>query len=108
MVQEGSAAEDAGIRAGDLITSINGHEFSSWDVGQIYLYYKDSDGIYDFGVTHNDGTSETISVKPNVVTDEEGNETRVFGIQIDNSREKMFGKASNLLFKNLSISSIRW
>ena len=67
MVQEGSAAESAGIRAGDLITSINGHNFSSWDVGQIYLYYKDSDGIYDLGVTHNDGTSETISVARSVI-----------------------------------------
>ena len=99
MVQEGSAAESAGIRAGDLITSINGHEFSSWDVGQIYLYYKDSDGIYDLGVTHSDGTSDTISVKPNVVTDEEGNETRVFGIQIDNRREKNIWESIKFTFQ---------
>ena len=99
MVQEGSAAEKAGIRTGDFITSINGHEFSSWDVGQIYLYYKDSDGIYDFGVTHSDGTKEVISVTPTIVKDEEGNEARVFGIQIDNRREKGIWESIKFTFQ---------
>ena len=48
-VLDDSAASKAGMLPGDIITSINGHKFSSWDVGQIYLYYKDSDNIYDFG-----------------------------------------------------------
>ena len=39
-VQEDSAASVAGMKSGDTITAINGHKFSSWDVGQIYLYYK--------------------------------------------------------------------
>ncbi len=87
-VVEGSAAASSGIRAGDVITSINGHEFSSWDVGQIYLYYKDSDNIYSFGITHSDGSSEVLEITPQIQKDDEGNETKVFGIQIDNSREK--------------------
>ena len=87
-VVEGSAAATSGIREGDIITGINGHEFSSWDVGQIYLYYKDSDNVYSFGVTHSDGSSEVLEITPQVQTDDDGNETKVFGIQIDNSREK--------------------
>ena len=31
---------------------------------------------------------ETLTMSPKIVVDEEGNETKVFGIQIDNSREK--------------------
>ncbi len=87
-VVEGSPAENSGIREGDILTSINGHEFTSWDVGQIYLYYKNSDNVYSFGVTHSDGSTEVLKVTPEVTTDENGTETKTFGIQIDNSREK--------------------
>ena len=87
-VTEGSAAASAGILEGDIITSINGHEFSSWDVGQIYLYYTTKDNVYTFGLKHQDGTTETVEVIPQIIKDDEGNETRVFGIQLDNSREK--------------------
>ena len=87
-VMEDSAAMAAGMRSGDIITSINGHEFTSWDVGQIYLYYKNESNVYTFGVQRADGTKETLTMSPKIEVDEEGNETRVFGIQIDNSREK--------------------
>ena len=87
-VLDDSAASKAGMLPGDIIISINGHKFSSWDVGQIYLYYKDSDNIYDFGVKHVDGSLETLKIAPTMVKDENGNETRVFGIQIDNSCKK--------------------
>ena len=87
-VTEGSAAASAGILEGDIITSINGHEFSSWDVGQIYLYYTTKDNVYTFGLKHQDGTTETVEVIPQIIKDDEGNETRVFGIQLDNSRDK--------------------
>ena len=87
-VTEDSAAASAGILEGDIITSINGHEFSSWDVGQIYLYYTTKDNVYTFGLKHQDGTTETVEVIPQIIKDDEGNETRVFGIQLDNSREK--------------------
>ncbi len=87
-VQENSAASASGMKSGDIITSINGHEFSSWDVGQIYLYYKNDSNVYSFGVIHEDGTEEVLSLVPKITTDEDGNETKVFGIQIDNSRKK--------------------
>ena len=87
-LQENSPAASSGLREGDIITSINGHEFTSWDVGQIYLYYNNPNEAYLFGVKHTDGTTETISIVPEVSKDENGNETKTFGIQIDNSREK--------------------
>lgn len=87
-VLEDSAASKAGIKDGDIITSINGHEFTSWDVGQIYLYYKNTDNVYNFGLKHQDGTTEIVQVTPDIIKDEEGNETKTFGIQIDNYREK--------------------
>ena len=87
-VLENSAASKAGILNGDIITSINGHKFTSWDVGQIYLYYKNTDNIYSFGLKHQDGTTETVEVSPLITKDEDGKETKTFGIQIDNYREK--------------------
>lgn len=85
-VQENSAASVAGMKSGDIITSINGHAFSSWDVGQIYLYYKNSDNLYTFDVKREDGSIDTLKLTPKIETDEDGNERKVFGIQIDNRR----------------------
>jgi len=85
-VQEDSAASIAGMKPGDVITAINGHKFSSWDVGQIYLYYKNSDNVYLFDVTREDGSKETLKLIPKIEKDEEGNERKIFGIQIDNHR----------------------
>ncbi len=85
-VQENSAASVAGMKSGDIITSINGHAFSSWDVGQIYLYYKNTDNLYTFDVKREDGSIDTLKLTPKIETDEDGNERKVFGIQIDNRR----------------------
>lgn len=98
-VVEGSAAENSGIKAGDIITSINGHEFTSWDVGQIYLYYKNPDNVYTFGIKHSDGQTETLEITPEVTEDENGNETKIFGIQIDNSREKNIWESIQYAFE---------
>ena len=98
-VQEGSGAEKAGIKTGDVITAINGHEFSSWDVGQIYLYYKTDSETYDFTVKHPDGTNEVLKVTPQVVKDENGEDRKVFGIQIDNSRPHTFMESLKFTFQ---------
>ena len=98
-VVEDSAAATAGLQEGDIITSINGHEFTSWDVGQIYLYYKNNNEAYSFGVRHTDGTEEVIDIVPKVETDTEGNETKIFGIQIDTSREKNLWESIKFAFE---------
>jgi len=98
-VLEDSAASTAGLRKNDIITGINGHEFSSWDVGQIYLYYKNDNNVYYFDVKREDGSKETLKMIPKIEKDEEGNERKVFGIQIDNSRPKGIWESMKFTFQ---------
>ncbi len=98
-VQKDSAASVAGMKSGDVITAINGHSFSSWDVGQIYLYYKNPDNVYTFDVLRSDGTKETLTLTPKIEKSEDGQERKVFGIQIDNSREKGLWESIKFAFE---------
>ncbi len=98
-VQEGSAASISGMKDGDIITAINGHKFSSWDVGQIYLYYKNKDNVYTFDVKHENGEKEMLTLVPKISKDENGNETKTFGIQIDNRRDKNFLECLKFTFQ---------
>lgn len=77
-------AAAAGLKSGDVITSINGYKVASWDKAQIILYYKNTNEYYTFEVKHTDGTKEEIKIKPEIIKDEEtGAESKLFGIQID-------------------------
>lgn len=77
-------AAAAGLKSGDVITSINGYKVASWDKAQIILYYKNNNEYYTFEVKHTDGTKEEIKIKPEIIKDEEtGAESKLFGIQID-------------------------
>ena len=98
-VQEDSAASTSGMQSGDIINAINGHKFTSWDVGQIYLYYKNNDNMYTFDVTHENGQKETLTLVPKITKDEKGNETKTFGIQIDNRRDKNFIECVKFAFQ---------
>lgn len=83
-VVEDKPAAAAGLKSGDVITSINGYNVSSWDKAQIILYYKNTNEYYTFEVKHTDGTKEEIKIKPEIIKDEEtGAESKLFGIQID-------------------------
>ena len=81
-VTEESAAEEAGMKAGDIITSVNGSKVNTWDKAQLLLLLKDKDGIYEITVKHEDGKTEELKIKPKAEKDEEGNERQVFGIEI--------------------------
>lgn len=85
-IQKDSAAMEAGLLKGDKILAINGHKASSWDVAQIYLYYKNESGIYDFKIERN-GEEKVFSVTPKTV-EENGKERKVFGFQIARNEEK--------------------
>lgn len=87
-IQENSAAMEAGLLKGDQILEINGHKTSSWDVAQIYLYYKNESGVYDFKILRN-GEEKNISITPKMVT-ENDEERRVFGFQIASDSESGF------------------
>ena len=80
-VIKGYPAEKAGMQNGDIIKSINGQKVTSWDKAQLLLLLKDKDGIYELEVEHPDKTIETLKIKPKIVKDEQGNESKVFGIQ---------------------------
>lgn len=74
--------EQAGIVAGDVITKVNGTEVKTWDKAQLLLLLKDDDDTYEIEIEHTDGTKDTYNIKPEVEEDEDGNESRIFGVQI--------------------------
>lgn len=89
-VTEGKPAEAAGIRAGDVITAVNGDKVSTWDKARLLLILKDKDGVYEITVKHEDGKKETVKVKPETEEDENGNKTTVFGIEMKAEINKGF------------------
>lgn len=89
-VEENSAAYNAGMQDGDIITKVNGKKVSTWDKAQLLLILKDSDDTYDIEVKHTNNKIETLHVKPEIVKDENGNESRKFGILLESKVEKGF------------------
>ena len=87
-VTQDSAAMKQGMQDGDKIVGINNHKVTNWDVGQIYLYYKVDNNTYTFDVIHKNGEKETLKIVPDVVKDEKGNESNVFGIQMTVDSDK--------------------
>ena len=82
-IVESSAAEKTNLKAGDVITKIDGYKVKNWDRAQIILYYKKSIKSYTFEVKHADGKKEEIKIVPDEIKDEEtGTVRRVFGIAI--------------------------
>lgn len=82
-IEKNSAAEKAGLVEGDTILSVNNKKVSSWDKAQILLLYKNSSEYYTFDIKHEDGTEQTIKVKPEKIKDEKtGKESNHFGMAI--------------------------
>lgn len=82
-VVEGSPMALAGIVKGDVIKAINNKKVNTWDEAQIILYYKNKSEYYDFKIEHIDGTIENYKIKPEKQVDDDGVETRVFGVNIN-------------------------
>ena len=87
-VTKDSAAEKAGMKAGDVIVSVNGDKVSTWDKAQLLLLLKDKDETYDITVKHKNGKTEKLEIKPKTEKDEEGNKRKVFGIEMKSTIEK--------------------
>jgi len=88
-VIEGYPMAEAGIVKGDVIVAINNKKISTWDEAQILLYYKNDKDYYEFRVEHEDGTVENYKITPKVEEAEDGTETKVFGVNIN--QEETFG-----------------
>ncbi len=81
-VEEGLPMAQAGIKKGDVIKEINGYNVNTWDTAQIVLYMEDADGIYEFVIEDADGKEKTYDIEPAVVKDDNGVESKVFGIHV--------------------------
>lgn len=95
-------AQKAGIKDGDLILSVNGSKVNTWDEAQILMLLKSKNDTYVFEVKHKNGKKETINIKPKVVKDEDGNETRMFGLQTKAEVKKGFLNAFKYSFQKFS------
>lgn len=103
-IVEGYPMAEAGIKSGDIITSINGKKVNSWDVAQIILVMKNKNDYYTFEVKHEDGSKDTYKVVPKVEKEENGTERQVFGIQIDQT--PLTGFAGSLKYAFLKFGSV--
>jgi len=77
-----------GIVSGDEIISINGNKTNTWDKAQIILAFKNKNDYYTFEVKHQNNTVDTYKVTPKIEKNEDGEESKVFGVSIDTSAEQ--------------------
>lgn len=78
-VESLSAAEQAGMRAGDTVLKINGHKISTNDDISLYLAIADPTKENSFEVKREDGTLDTVKVKP-LEEEKDGKVTYHYGI----------------------------
>lgn len=100
-VEVNSPAENAGIKAGDTIISVNNHKVSSWDVAQIEMIMADDDNIYDIEVKHDNNKVETLHVTPDKVK-VENIEVNKYGITAKSTKEHGFINAIKYAFKKFA------
>ena len=103
-VVEDSAMDEAGILAGDEILAINGRKVSNWDTAQILLIMESEDNVYTFNIRHEDGTVEDITVTPTIIENEDGTETKTFGVYIQT--EEVHGFVNSLKYAFQKFGSI--
>lgn len=97
---DGAAAE-AGMRAGDTITKVNGSKVSTWEKTQLLLICKDKDDVYEIEVKHEDGETETLKITPKETETEDGKKTKKFGITPEVKITKGFVPSVKYAFKQL-------
>ena len=89
-VVENMPIAEAGIVAGDIITAINDKDVKTWDKAQLLLVMKSKNDVYKITVKHQDGSTDTYDVIPEVVKDEKDNESKFFGVSIKQEINKGF------------------
>ena len=97
-VEKNSAAAVAGIKAKDEVIEINNHKISTSDDISLYLAVADPKEGSSFKVEHDNGTYDTIKVKPKKVK-VDGKDTYRYGIGMQQEETKGFGNAIVYTFK---------
>lgn len=87
-VEKNYPISDAGIEVGDRVLSINGKKTPTWDKITVALALKYDSDTYTFEIEHKDGKVETYDIKPKTEKNEDGEETKVFGIGQSTKVEK--------------------
>lgn len=89
-VSEDYPAYEAGIKEGDRVISIDGNKVSSWS--EVQLYIQTSEGKkMDLVLKDKAGNKKEVSLTPKVLTLEDGTESYVVGISLDNTKRRGFG-----------------
>lgn len=73
-------AYQAGLRNGDILLAVNGEKVSTWTQARLKIATTGEGKTIKFKVEDSNGKIKTISVKPKKATDEEGNESYVYGV----------------------------
>ena len=97
-VTDGYPAKEAGIKAGDVIKSINGSKVKTLDKTQLLLLLKTKDDKYQITVEHKNGQTATYEVVPKKEKNDDGDEVKVFGIQTKTNITKGFGSSLKYAF----------
>ncbi len=97
-VTDGYPAKKAGIKAGDVIKSINGSKVKTLDKTQLLLLLKTKDDKYQITVEHKNGQTATYEVVPKKEKNDDGDEVKVFGIQTKTNITKGFGSSVKYAF----------
>lgn len=97
-VTDGYPAKKAGIKAGDVIKSINGSKVKTLDKTQLLLLLKTKDDKYQITVEHKNGQTATYEVVPKKEKNDDGEEVKVFGIQTKTNITKGFGSSVKYAF----------
>ena len=92
VVTKDSSSQKAGIKEGDKIISINGEKTRTWDDVTLKLVLSNNDKAQEFLLETSDGKKK-VSVKPEKITDENGNVSYSYGIGLDDTKYHGLGNA---------------
>lgn len=98
---EGYPISEAGIEVGDKIIKLNGYKVNTWDKMTLVLNLKYDSDTYEFVVEKASGEIKTYNITPKVETDEDGNESLVFGIGVGDTVYKGVGNSLKYAFTKL-------
>lgn len=92
-VAKDSASEKAGLQSGDKIISINGKKTRTWDDVTLTLTLADNEKAQEVVIETKDKGKKEIKIKPEKITDKEGNVSYAYGMGLDNTKYHGLGNA---------------